>query len=61
MKKSQLELSLRAAGKISRDFDFLVFGSQSIFGMVGVPPNPCLVSMEVDLYRPLVPGSGRQA
>ncbi len=50
MKKSQLELALRMAGKIAQDSDFIVFGSQSILGTVAAPPRSCLVSMEVDLY-----------
>jgi hypothetical protein len=50
MKKSQLELALRIAGKIARDSNFIVFGSQSVLGTVAAPPKSCLVSMEVDLY-----------
>jgi hypothetical protein len=50
MKKSQLELALSAAGKIARDSEFIVFGSQSILGTVPKPPKACLVSEEVDLY-----------
>lgn len=42
MNKSQLELALRLAGKIARDRDFIVFGSQSILGTVPEPPGPCL-------------------
>jgi hypothetical protein len=50
MKKSQLELALSAAGRIARDSEFIVFGSQSILGTVSKPPKTCLVSLEVDLY-----------
>jgi hypothetical protein len=50
MKKSQLELALRMAGKVARDSDFIVFGSQSVLGTVAAPPKICMVSMEVDLY-----------
>jgi hypothetical protein len=50
MKKSQLELALRAAGDIARDRDFIVFGSQSILGILSHPPRLCLLSQEVDLY-----------
>jgi hypothetical protein len=50
MKKSQLELALNAAGRIARDSEFIVFGSQSILGTVTRPPKACLVSQEVDLY-----------
>ena len=50
MKKSQLELALSAAGRIARDSEFIVFGSQSILGTVTRPPKACLVSLEVDLY-----------
>jgi hypothetical protein len=58
MKKSQLELALRMAGKIARDSDFIVFGSQSILGTVAAPPKTCLVSMEVDLYPRRHPQAG---
>lgn len=50
MKKSQLELALRAAGEISHDWDFIVFGSQCILGTIAAPPRVCLVSQELDLY-----------
>ena len=50
MKKPELELALRVAGKIARDSEFIVFGSQSILGTVPRPPKICLVSLEVDLY-----------
>lgn len=50
MKKFQLELALTAAGRIARDGEFIVFGSQSILGTVAKPPKACLVSQEVDLY-----------
>src|SRR5437773_4753379 len=50
MKKAQLELALRFAGKIARDRDFIVFGSQCILGIVKSPPKECLVSQELDLY-----------
>lgn len=50
MKKSQLELALRAAGRVARDRDFIIFGSQSILGTVTRPPKACLASQELDLY-----------
>jgi hypothetical protein len=50
MKRAQLELALRLAGKVARDADFIVFGSQSILGTIARPPKACIVSMEVDLY-----------
>jgi hypothetical protein len=50
MKKPQLELALSAAGKVARDSEFIVFGSQSILGTVPRPPKKCLASLEVDLY-----------
>jgi hypothetical protein len=50
MKKSQLELALRSAGKIARERDFIVFGSQCILGTVAAPPQDCLLSTEVDIY-----------
>ena len=50
MKREQFELALRLAGEVSKDSDFIVFGSQSILGSVARPPKTCLVSMELDLY-----------
>ncbi len=50
MIKTQFELALRWAGEIARDSDFIVFGSQSILGMIAKPPKNCLRSMELDLY-----------
>jgi hypothetical protein len=50
MTKSQLEMALRQAGKIARDRDFIVFGSQCILGTVSRPPRTCLASQELDLY-----------
>lgn len=43
-------MALSAAGRIARDREFIVFGSQSILGTVTRPPKACLVSLEVDLY-----------
>jgi hypothetical protein len=50
MKKAELELALNAAGRVARDSEFIVFGSQSILGTVAKPPKTCLMSQEVDLY-----------
>lgn len=69
MTRSQLELALSAAGRVGRDSEFIVFGSQSILGTVAKPPKACLVSLEVDLYprnRPqamtlIVDGLGRRS
>jgi hypothetical protein len=50
MNRTQLEIALRAAGEIARDREFIVFGSQSILGVVAHPPRGCLVSQELDMY-----------
>lgn len=50
MKKAELELALKAAGQVARDSEFIVFGSQSIFGTIARPPKICMMSQEVDLY-----------
>ena len=50
MTKSQLELALREAAKITRERDFIVFGSQCILGTISRPPRVCLLSQELDLY-----------
>ncbi|HZV35317.1 MAG TPA: hypothetical protein VFB72_12150 [Verrucomicrobiae bacterium] len=50
MNRSELEKALSLAGKIAREREFFVFGSQAILGLLKNPPKSCLVSLELDIY-----------
>lgn len=50
MKRSELEHLLRAAGGVTRDLHFIVFGSQAIWGSIKKVPKELTLSMEADLY-----------
>jgi hypothetical protein len=46
---------LAAAAEVTGEENFVVIGSQAIFGSIPVPPAVLLVSMEVDIYPMAVP------
>ena len=50
MKRRELEHLLRAAGSVARDHDFILFGSQAIWGLIAKVPKELAASMEADLY-----------
>lgn len=50
MKRIEFEHLLCAAGAISTEKEFVVFGSQALLGYIENPPAELLVSMELDLY-----------
>lgn len=50
MNRSQLEHLIRAASRITNQYDIVVVGSQSILGSVPNPPQACAVSMEADVF-----------
>lgn len=50
MRLSDLEHIIRAAAEITKEYEFIVVGSQSILGAVADPPQECLMSMEADIY-----------
>ena len=50
MKRSELEHLIRAAGRIARDREIVVIGSQAILGQFPDAPPALLRSMEGDLY-----------
>lgn len=50
MLRHQLEHLIRAAGRITDRYEFIVVGSQSILGSVDRPPLACLLSNEADIY-----------
>lgn len=49
MKKQQLDHLLRAAGRITKDKQFVIVGSQSLHGKQPDLPDQLLVSLEADL------------
>lgn len=50
MTRSELEHVIRAAGRIARDREIVVIGSQSVLGQYPDAPESLLASMEADLY-----------
>src|SRR5438477_9326053 len=50
MRKRELEMVLRAAGRIARDREFLILGSQAVHAYCQRPPAEVLLSQECDLY-----------
>jgi hypothetical protein len=50
MTKTKLEIMLREAGKIARDRDFFLFGSQSLRALRPSYPKEFPKSLEADLY-----------
>lgn len=50
MKKKQLDHVLRAAGKIVKDDQFIIIGSQALHGKFPDLPDEIVASIEVDLY-----------
>jgi len=50
MKRRELERALRAAGRIARDEEFFLIGSQAVHAHCRRPPAEVLLSQECDLY-----------
>src|SRR6185295_9001769 len=50
MKRRELELALRAAGRVARETEFFLIGSQAIHAYCRRPPAEVLLSQECDLY-----------
>ena len=50
MKRSDLEHLIRAAGRIARDRELVIIGSQAILGQFPDAPPGLLRSMEADIY-----------
>lgn len=59
MKRSEFEKLLCAAGKLSPEKEFIVFGSQALLGYIEKPPKDLLVSIELDLYPKHHPEAAR--
>jgi len=50
MKRRELELAIRAAGRVARDSEFVLMGSQAVHASCRRPPAEVLLSQECDLY-----------
>jgi hypothetical protein len=50
MRKRELDILLRRAGKIAREVEFYVIGSQAAHAFAVSPPAEVLLSQECDLY-----------
>lgn len=59
MKRNEFEKLLCAAGKLSPEKEFIVFGSQALLGYIKNPPKDLLVSQELDLYPKHYPEAAR--
>ena len=50
MKRSELQTALRAAGRVARQSEFILIGSQAVHAHCLWPPAEVLFSQECDLY-----------
>ncbi len=50
MRKRELELALRAAGRVAGDHEFFLIGSQAVHAYCAHPPAEVTLSQECDLY-----------
>ena len=50
MQRHELEHLIRAAGRITNEYEFVIVGSQSILGSILQPPAECVMSVEADMY-----------
>ena len=50
MRKREVEITLRAAGKVASEVEFFVIGSQAVHAYCRRPPAEVLLSQECDLY-----------
>jgi hypothetical protein len=50
VQRHELEHLIRAAARITNEYEFIVVGSQSILGSVPRPPAECVVSNEADIF-----------
>ena len=50
MQRHELEHLIRAAARITDEYDFVVVGSQSILGSLQRPPAECTMSDEADIF-----------
>ena len=50
MQLHELEHLIRAAARITNEYEFIVLGSQSILGSLPRPPAECVMSNEADIF-----------
>lgn len=50
MEREELEHLIRAAGEVTREYEFIIIGSQSILGPIPNPHPELKMSMEADMY-----------
>jgi hypothetical protein len=50
MRRSELERLIRAAARVSNDYEIIIVGSQSILGAIPNPPEVLTMSNEADMY-----------
>lgn len=50
MQRHELEHLIRAAARITDEYEFVVVGSQSILGSLDRPPAECVLSNEADIF-----------
>ena len=50
MKRRELETALRTAGRVARETEFFLIGSQAVHAYCRRPPAEVLLSQECDLY-----------
>ncbi len=58
MRKGQVEQLMRAAGKLARESEFFIIGSQAVHASVSKPPAEVLLSRECDIYPKNRPQTG---
>ena len=50
MRRHELEHLIRAAGRITDEYEFVVVGSQAVLGTLERPPAECTLSDEADIF-----------
>jgi hypothetical protein len=50
VERDELEHLIRAAAKVTQEYEFIIIGSQSILGAIPNPPSELKLSMEADMY-----------
>ena len=50
VQRHELEHLIRAAARITNEYEFVVIGSQSILGSLPRPPAECVMSNEADIF-----------
>lgn len=50
MEREQLEHLIRAAADVTKEYEFIIVGSQAILGAIPNPPPELKMSMEADIY-----------